>query len=324
MLLETVLVVLYSRKTKLEPQRRLELERMVGSLICLAQVKLVEVRLTTSARNVRSCVAKRQQRDFGVDWFGRESVTIQVTGGRTPDDVTVADCTLPTGESAKLILVDDAHRMELIIPMETPITPPENLGHLYPADYGDGEIMAQAIEAVPRHRFLPPGSQIHAGAAQAIFIGHGQTNSLPAIVERMLRLLDVKPGQRVLDIGSGSGWTTALLAWLTGPDGIVVATEVLEDVLETGRANVAQFPFADRVHFRLAYEGYELGAADLGPYDRILVSAGADYLPDELIDQLAPGGVMVIPVRGVLTLVVNDSDGLKVVYLDDCRFVPLL
>src|SRR3954447_7518916 len=100
----------------------------------------------------------------------------------------------------------------------------------------------------------------------------------------MLRLLDVHPGQRILDVGSGSGWTTALLAHLTGPAGSVLGVEIEPELVAWGAANVcaAGVPSAT---IRLA-DAAVRGAPDQAPYDRILVSADAWELPDELVGQL--------------------------------------
>src|SRR6478609_8802879 len=100
----------------------------------------------------------------------------------------------------------------------------------------------QAFAAVPRAGFLPRGARSRAGHDGPILIGHGQTNSQPRTVADMLRLLDVQPGQRVLDVGSGSGWTTALLAHLTGPTGEVVGVELEPALARWGAANLAASP----------------------------------------------------------------------------------
>src|SRR4051812_9944700 len=88
-----------------------------------------------------------------------------------------------------------------------------------------------AFAAAPREAFLPASHHRFAGVDEPLPIGHGQTNSQPSTVRRMLSLLDVEPGQRVLDVGSGSGWTTALLAHLVGPGGSVVGVERYADLV---------------------------------------------------------------------------------------------
>jgi len=179
----------------------------------------------------------------------------------------------------------------------------------------------QAFAAVPRAGFLPRGARSRAGHDGPILIGHGQTNSQPRTVADMLRLLDVQPGQRVLDVGSGSGWTTALLAHLTGPTGEVVGVELEPTLARWGAANLtaARMPWAE---IREATAGV-LGAPDRGPWDRILVSADAQTLPQPLVDQLGDPGRLVLPVAGSMTLVVRDQGTLVTSRHGRYRFVPL-
>ena len=151
-------------------------------------------------------------------------------------------------------------------------------------------------------------------------IGHGQTNSQPRTVEAMLRLLRVEPGQRVLDVGSGSGWTTALLAHLTGESGEVLGVEIEADLVRFGSDNLAAThqPWAS-IH---QAEPGVLGLPDKAPYDRILVSAEPRTLPEELVDQLGEGR-MVIPVYGTMLLVVREGGEVTVTRHGGYRFVPL-
>jgi protein-L-isoaspartate(D-aspartate) O-methyltransferase len=178
-----------------------------------------------------------------------------------------------------------------------------------------------AFLAVPRTGFLPRSQRRMAGYDGPLAIGHGQTNSQPRTVDAMLRLLDVRAGQRVLDVGSGSGWTTALLAHLTGSAGEVWGVELEEDLVEFGSRNLAAThqPWAS---ISPAVPGV-LGLPDHAPYDRILVSAEPRALPQELVDQVGDGGRMVIPVDGRMLRVVRDGDELDVTEHGGYRFVPL-
>ncbi|MDO5513248.1 MAG: methyltransferase domain-containing protein [Corynebacterium sp.] len=152
-------------------------------------------------------------------------------------------------------------------------------------------------------------------------IGHGQTNSQPWTVAFMLRLLDPRPGHRVLDVGSGSGWSTALLHELVGTTGQVTAVELVDELVEFGQHNLDAAGRKVRVHQATAGV---FGLPELAPFDRILVSAEAPSLPDELVDQLAAGGVMVIPVDGEMLRVERAGDEVTVTRHGRFRFVPLL
>jgi protein-L-isoaspartate(D-aspartate) O-methyltransferase len=183
------------------------------------------------------------------------------------------------------------------------------------------DAVAEAFRAAPRTAFLPRSQRREASYDGPLPIGHGQTNSQPSTVAAMLRLLDVKPGHKILDVGCGSGWTTALLAHLTGPTGRVLGVELEPDLVETGTRNLEAFdlPWA-AIHE--AVPGV-LGLPGAAPYHRILVSAMARELPEELVAQLLSGGVMVIPVHGTMLRVACSMRGRQVTRHGSYRFVPL-
>jgi len=183
------------------------------------------------------------------------------------------------------------------------------------------DAVTAAFELVPREGFLPLRERRRATHDGPLPIGEGQTNSQPRTVEAMLRLLEVGPGHRVLDVGSGSGWTTALLAHLVGPEGQVLGVELEPSLVQFGTANLAAThqPWARIV---AATPGV-LGAPDHAPYDRILVSAQPTTLPQQLVDQLGDGGRLVIPVGGTMTLVTRNGDEVSESHHGSYRFVPL-
>jgi protein-L-isoaspartate(D-aspartate) O-methyltransferase len=181
--------------------------------------------------------------------------------------------------------------------------------------------VAEAFAAMPREWFLPESQQRSTAYDGPLPIGHGQTNSQPSTVAAMLRLLDVHRGHKVLDVGCGSGWTTALLAHLTGPTGRVLGVELEPDLVDFGSANLTRsdVPWAD-IHE--AQPGV-LGLPSAAPFHRILVSAMARRLPDELVAQLHTGGVMVLPVDGTMLRVSSSMRGVGVTRHGSYRFVPL-
>ena len=184
------------------------------------------------------------------------------------------------------------------------------------------DAVAAAFEAVSRSGFLPRTARAAAGEDRPIGIGYGQTNSQPRTVDAMLRLLDVEPGQRVLDVGAGSGWTTALLAHLVGPTGRVVGVELVPELTVWGERNLRRTAY-DWAAIQQAVPGV-VGVPGQAPFDRILVSAMARTLPPDLLDQLGDPGRMVVPVDGVMTLLVRSGGSDRISEHGPYRFVPLV
>lgn len=179
-----------------------------------------------------------------------------------------------------------------------------------------------AFQAIDRADFLPEGLRRAARADQALQIGYGQTNSQPTTVRDMLRLLDPQPGDRVLDVGCGSGWTTALLGHLVGERGRVIGVEIVPELAAWGRQNLAGYSMP-WTRIERAVEGV-LGLPGEGPYDRVLVSAASQSLPNALVDQLAAGGTMVVPVGGRMLRVRRTASGTEVERHGHYAFVPLV
>jgi len=185
--------------------------------------------------------------------------------------------------------------------------------------------VAEAFAAVPRAPFLPATERTLTECNVPVAIGHGQTNSQPSTVADMLELLDVRLGDRVLDLGAGSGWTTALLSVLVGAQGQVFGVERHQALVDSARTALRSLD-CENGQILTARPG-QLGLPEAGPFDRILVSADAEEIPAQLLDQLEIGGIMVIPVQGQMLKVIREGSGVDEITLTRhglYRFVPLI
>ena len=179
----------------------------------------------------------------------------------------------------------------------------------------------EAFLAVDRADFVREDYVEDAYRNHPLPIGHDQTISQPLTVAIMLEKLDVQRGMKVLDVGCGSGWTTALLAHMVGSEGTVVGVERIPDLVSFARNNLA----AASIEAQIREAGDQLGVAQQAPFDRILVSAAADEVPQELVDQLSQDGLMVIPVGSSLLVVRRQNSGYNIIHeRTGFRFVPLI
>lgn len=180
-----------------------------------------------------------------------------------------------------------------------------------------------AMRSVPREKFVPQPQRENAHLGRALAIGHGQTISEPFIVALMTAALDVQPNHRVLELGTGSGYQTAVLSRLAKDVFSIERVKPLLDVafdrlLDLGCRNV---------HFR--YGDGTLGWPEEAPFDRILIAAAAPHVPQQLLlQQLADGGQAVMPVgpgqQQQLLRIVRNGNKLEQYELCLCRFVPLI
>lgn len=162
-----------------------------------------------------------------------------------------------------------------------------------------------AFRAIDRQDFVPDNQKEWAYQDQALYIGHNATISQPSTVAFMLEKLQPAEGDKILDIGAGSGWTTALLAHIVGPHGRVYGVEIIPSLVTFGNNNLLlhNLPHA---HIKQATE--ELGLSTQAPFDKILVSASATEIPDMLLLQLRVGGVLVIPIQKAIWQIRKLSD----------------
>lgn len=180
----------------------------------------------------------------------------------------------------------------------------------------------RAFEQTPRHLFVPTGVRHRAYEDSALPIGNGQTISQPSIHARYLEILRLTGREKVLEVGTGSGYQTVLLAHLAAQ---VFSIERIAPLLQSARENIAR---AGVRNVSLLLGDGTLGWREYAPYDAILVSAGSPTIPQPLVDQLAEGGRMLIPLGGqdVQTLAVLTRKQGAIVREDvlPVRFVPLL
>jgi protein-L-isoaspartate(D-aspartate) O-methyltransferase len=180
----------------------------------------------------------------------------------------------------------------------------------------------EAMRRVPRHLFVPEDRRRHAYQDRPVPIGYGQTISQPFLVAYMTETLQPRPGMRILEIGTGSGYQAAVLAEILGQ---VFTIEIVGELARWGEANLRRAGY-DHVWVRHA-DGYH-GWEEHAPFDAIIVTAAADHIPPPLLAQLRDGGRMVIPVGSpfrtqTLMLVTRDGDSIVSQSLLPVRFVPL-
>ena len=180
----------------------------------------------------------------------------------------------------------------------------------------------KAISMVPRHRFVPDGVRHRAYEDSALPIAAGQTISQPWVQARSLQELKLTGREKVLEVGSGSGYQTALLSIVAGT---VIGIERVAQLAEGARAVIRDLGLRN---VTIMVGDGTLGWRSLAPFDAMVVAAASPSVPEPLLEQLAPSGRMIIPIgdrdEQTLTLVQKVGDEVRATPLTDVRFVPLL
>ena len=198
----------------------------------------------------------------------------------------------------------------------------ELISYLIDAGFLRTPAVIRAFEAVPRERFVPADLRAHAYANEPLPIGHGQTISQPLTVAVMTEHLHVREGQTILEVGAGSGYQAAILAKIVGDKGRVISTERIPELAKMARKNLSA---AGIKNVEVVECDGTNGYAPAAPYDRIIVTAAAPFVPEPLITQLKQGGRMIIPVEDELWEVRKSKRGeVSREVLGLYAFVPLV
>lgn len=191
--------------------------------------------------------------------------------------------------------------------------------------YLSEEKVREAMLHVPRHKFVPEYEQKEAYIDTPLDIGYGQTISAPHMVAIMCELLELSEGQKVLEIGSGSGYNAAVMGELVGKTGHVYTVERIEPLVQFARENLKETGYNN---ITVILEDGSMGYSRYAPYDRISVTCAAPRIPEPLLEQLKPGGIMVIPVGNYsqeLIRIKKDSKGnIRKEKKGGAVFVPLI
>lgn len=183
----------------------------------------------------------------------------------------------------------------------------------------------EAFKAIDRKDFVPMERQNEAYANYPLPIGFNQTISQPLTVAFMLELLDVKPGEKILEIGAGSGWQTALLSFLAGDNGKVIALEIIPELKTMADVNVAKYDFIEKGIVSIFLSDGSKGYPSEAPYDRIIAAAAGNEIPTAWKEQLKVNGRIVAPVKqSIVVLDKISSDEFKQRDYFGFSFVPLV
>ncbi len=191
-------------------------------------------------------------------------------------------------------------------------------------DVLDTPELSAAFDEIDRADFVPEDFKDAAYENLPLPIGFNQTISQPFTVFFMLGLLDVKKGDRVLEIGTGSGWQTALLSFLAGKNGKVVSLERIFELVEFAKNNLSQYSEYYRAS-KVVHGDGSFGMPEFAPFDKIIAAAAAAEIPKAWKEQLKVGGKIIAPVEhDIIMLQKNSSDDFKKTVFEGFAFVPLV
>lgn len=193
--------------------------------------------------------------------------------------------------------------------------------HLIRTDMLHATSIISAFKTINRKDFVGCNNLAEVYEDHPLSIGYDATISQPSTVAFMLEKLGAVPGDIVLDVGAGSGWTTALLATIVGEHGRVYGVEIVPELVQFGKDNLGKYGFK---HATIEQATQELGLPSKAPFDRILVSAGTSEAPKELLNQLKVGGTLVIPIgRAIWEIKKVSEDQSDITEYPGFVFVPL-
>ncbi|MBI3588868.1 MAG: protein-L-isoaspartate(D-aspartate) O-methyltransferase [Candidatus Liptonbacteria bacterium] len=166
----------------------------------------------------------------------------------------------------------------------------------------------EAFQKIDRQDFVPPELKLQAYSNEPLPIGHLQTISQPLTVAFMLELLEPKSGEKILDIGAGSGWQSALLAEIVGETGKIFAIERILKLKSMAENNLKRYGFIEKGIVKILWDDGSKGYAKEAPYDKIIAAASAETIPESWKNQLKVGGRLVAPVKNSIVVLDKISE----------------
>ncbi len=202
----------------------------------------------------------------------------------------------------------------------------ENLiGYIKSLGYLKSKEVEEALRKVPRHLFVPENIRHLSYQDTPLHIGNNQTISQPSTVVAMTEALDVRKGDKVLEVGTGSGWQSSILSYLVGEKGFVYTIEIVKELAEFARSNIKKLRIRN---IKVFVRDGSLGLEEKAPFDRIIVTAASPDIPKPYLDQLKVDGILVIPVGDLylqeMFVVRKTKKGVEKKSIGNFLFVPLV